>query len=56
MDGSKTSITNPEDGETKTFSFDYSYWSHSTEDAHFATQKTVSDLLRKEFELKTFWQ
>ncbi|KAJ1488928.1 P-loop containing nucleoside triphosphate hydrolase protein, partial [Baffinella frigidus] len=43
MDGKKTSITNPEDGETKTFSFDYSYWSHSTEDSHFATQKTVFD-------------
>ena len=32
MDGQKTSISNPEDGESKNFSFDYSYWSHNPDD------------------------
>ena len=29
MNGAATSITNPETGEAKTFTFDFSYWSHS---------------------------
>nr|XP_006814112.1 PREDICTED: kinesin-like protein KIF28P-like [Saccoglossus kowalevskii] len=28
MQGTSTKITNPDTKETKTFSFDYSYWSH----------------------------
>ena len=28
MDGYKTTITNPDDGNTKDFTFDYSFWSH----------------------------
>lgn len=28
MDGYKTTITNPADGNTKDFTFDYSFWSH----------------------------
>ena len=27
MNGSSTTITNPNDGDSKTFTFDYSYWS-----------------------------
>ena len=38
MQGSTTSITNPETGEVKNFAFDYSYWSHAPAD-NFATQK-----------------
>ncbi|XP_062574589.1 kinesin-like protein KIF28P isoform X2 [Saccostrea cucullata] len=29
MSGDSTTIKNPENGSTKTFSFDYSYWSHN---------------------------
>ena len=29
MDGKQTTITNPENGISKTFSFDYSIWSHN---------------------------
>jgi len=42
MNGNSTSITNPETGEVKNFSFDYSYWSHSPA-PNFATQKVVFD-------------
>ena len=28
MDGNVTSIVNPESGESRTFAFDQSYWSH----------------------------
>jgi len=42
MQGNTTSITNPETGEVRNFSFDYSYWSHAPAD-NFATQKVVFD-------------
>ena len=42
MAGGTTSITNPDTGEVKSFSFDYSYWSHAPGD-NFATQKVVFD-------------
>lgn len=38
MQGSTTSITNPETGEVKNFAFDYSYWSHAPAD-NFANQQ-----------------
>eukprot|EP01052_Picozoa_sp_SAG31_P003843 SAG31_NODE_152_length_22216_cov_16.550029_4_plen_105_part_00 len=41
MDGNRTTITDPETGKSKDFTFDFSYWSHSPEDASFATQETV---------------
>ena len=40
MDGGTTTITQPETGEAKNFTFDYSYWSHEP-GANFATQKVV---------------
>ncbi|CAL4098171.1 unnamed protein product, partial [Meganyctiphanes norvegica] len=43
MKGNTTSITNPKAAKTdiKSFNFDYSYWSHNTKDAEFATQQDV---------------
>ncbi|ESP03560.1 hypothetical protein LOTGIDRAFT_224357 [Lottia gigantea] len=46
MSGDATTITNPKDGpkerKTNTFSYDHSYWSHtSPEDPNFASQKKV---------------
>ncbi|XP_077007859.1 kinesin-like protein KIF1A [Tamandua tetradactyla] len=44
MSGSTTTIVNPKQPKEtpKSFSFDYSYWSHtSPEDAHYASQKQV---------------
>eukprot|EP00163_Fabomonas_tropica_P030976 TRINITY_DN720_c0_g1_i7.p1 TRINITY_DN720_c0_g1~~TRINITY_DN720_c0_g1_i7.p1 ORF type:complete len:1144 (+),score=535.15 TRINITY_DN720_c0_g1_i7:680-4111(+) len=53
MEGKATTITNPEDQQTKTFSFDFSYWSHDGFDdidgvltantPKYATQRTVFD-------------
>ncbi|XP_031571306.1 kinesin-like protein unc-104 isoform X2 [Actinia tenebrosa] len=43
MHGPTTSILNPKhlSEKPKNFSYDYSYWSHSQDDPHFANQKQV---------------
>ena len=41
MQGDTTRITNPTTFKHNTFTFDYSFWSHNPEDAHFATQDMV---------------
>ena len=42
MSGKSTSITNPDDGKEKTFTFDYSYNSHvPRDDPSYASQNTV---------------
>jgi hypothetical protein len=43
MNGKQTTIRNPESGDEKTYTFDYSYWSHNPDDANFANQKKVFD-------------
>eukprot|EP01062_Namystynia_karyoxenos_P053964 TRINITY_DN4404_c0_g1_i2.p1 TRINITY_DN4404_c0_g1~~TRINITY_DN4404_c0_g1_i2.p1 ORF type:complete len:999 (+),score=382.62 TRINITY_DN4404_c0_g1_i2:152-2998(+) len=48
--GSKTFITNPDTGEERHFSFDYSFQSHSADEpgiGEYATQDTVFNLLGK---------
>ncbi|XP_075345742.1 kinesin-like protein KIF1C [Mycteria americana] len=58
MQGNTTCITNPKlpKDATKHFTFDYSYWSHtSEEDPHFASQRRVyqdigEEMLRHAFE------
>ena len=35
--------------EEKSFTFDNSFWSHDTEDEHYATQEDVYDSLGEEF-------
>lgn len=54
MEGSSTTITNPESGDSKTFVFDHSYWSHDdcteTDEGIFKPQSDVStyaDQVRK---------
>ena len=39
--GKKTTITDPESGRVREFSFDFSYWSHASTDPHFADQEQV---------------
>ena len=41
MEGQKTLIQNPEKGKSHDFTYDRSFWSYSTEDAHFASQEYV---------------
>ncbi|CAG0884871.1 unnamed protein product [Cyprideis torosa] len=46
MSGNSTVITNPRappgsKDANKSFTYDYSYWSHQTSDSHFASQKNV---------------
>ncbi|CAB4009819.1 kinesin unc-104, partial [Paramuricea clavata] len=41
MVGDKTAITNPKTEQSKTFSFDYSFWSYAEDDGHFASQQKV---------------
>ena len=41
VDGKVTTIQNPETGEKKPFTFDFSYWSHCTEDPDYADQSKV---------------
>ncbi|XP_074936598.1 kinesin-like protein KIF1C isoform X4 [Phalacrocorax aristotelis] len=57
MQGNTTCITNPKlpkDG-TKCFAFDYSYWSHtSEEDPHFASQRRVYQDIGEEMLLHAF--
>lgn len=57
MDGKTTCITNPKvtKDATKNFTFDYSYWSHtSEEDPHFASQRRVYEDLGEEMLLHAF--
>ena len=42
MNGKTTTITSPETGEAKSFTFDFSYWSHEPA-PNFATQQVVFD-------------
>ncbi|KAL3873217.1 hypothetical protein ACJMK2_036358 [Sinanodonta woodiana] len=68
MNGKTTVITNPVNGDTKSFSYDHSYWSHSdftedgegiyhpaTPEGHYADQKTVFNDLGKGV-LDNAWQ
>jgi pSer/pThr/pTyr-binding forkhead associated (FHA) protein len=41
MNGQQTIIEDPDTGKPTTFTFDYSYWSHSTDDSTYATQEMV---------------
>ena len=41
MNGNSTTITNPTKDEPRTFTFDFSYWSHNPDDPHFANQSRV---------------
>ncbi|KAG0294799.1 kinesin-like protein Klp8 [Dissophora globulifera] len=43
MDGDMTTIQKPEDGSTKSFSFDHSYWSFDKNDANYAGQERLYD-------------
>jgi hypothetical protein len=43
MNGKTTTIRNPESGEEKSYTFDYSYWSHDPRTDNFADQKRVFD-------------
>ncbi|XP_064326347.1 kinesin-like protein KIF1B isoform X8 [Phalacrocorax carbo] len=57
MQGNSTSITNPKNPKEapKSFSFDYSYWSHtSPEDPCFASQSRVYNDIGKEMLLHAF--
>ncbi|XP_046845010.1 kinesin-like protein unc-104 isoform X2 [Xenia sp. Carnegie-2017] len=37
----KTAITNPKTNQSKTFSYDHSFWSYEESDDHFASQQSV---------------
>eukprot|EP00118_Oscarella_pearsei_P002995 m.12536 g.12536 ORF g.12536 m.12536 type:complete len:1608 (+) comp24116_c0_seq1:37-4860(+) len=56
MDGTRTTIKNPKKGmEVKSFNYDFSYWSHTETDPHFASQEAVycdigKDMLAHSFE------
>ncbi|CAL1591064.1 unnamed protein product [Knipowitschia caucasica] len=57
MQGNSTCITNPKQNKdgAKTFTFDYSYWSHTTdEDPAFSTQKKVYQDIGEEMLLHAF--
>lgn len=57
MQGNTTSIVNPKQGKdaTKSFTFDYSYWSHtSSEDPQFASQQQVYRDIGEEMLLHAF--
>jgi hypothetical protein len=62
MQGNSTTLSRPaklrtgnENEDNKQFSFDYSYWSHSPSDSHFADQQRVFDDLGAEV-LKNAWE
>ena len=40
-------MTDPSNGSEKMFTFDYSYWSHDSEDSHFITNTDVYETLGK---------
>merc|ERR1711874_88660 len=59
MKGNTTSISNPKappgkDRDIKSFNYDYSYWSHDTQDSEFATQKDVYKDIGEEMLLHSF--
>ena len=54
MSGADTIITNPINGQEKAFTFDYSYWSHDTNGATYASQQTVFDDLGRDV-LENAW-
>ncbi|OXA56707.1 Kinesin-like protein KIF1A [Folsomia candida] len=57
MEETSTYITNPKQSgkdATKSFNFDYSYWSFDTSDAHFATQTQVYEDIGEEMLLHAF--
>lgn len=57
MQGNSTCITNPKQNKdgAKTFTFDYSYWSHTTEeDPNFASQRKVYKDIGEEMLLHAF--
>ncbi|XP_053354020.1 kinesin-like protein KIF1A isoform X9 [Clarias gariepinus] len=56
MSGNTTTIINPKaPKETKSFSFDYSYWSHTTpEDINYASQQQVYNDIGEEMLLHAF--
>jgi hypothetical protein len=55
MRGPETVITNPVTGATKTFTFDYSYWSHdASRGAGYASQQTIFDDLGRDV-LENAW-
>ncbi|KAG9321581.1 hypothetical protein KVV02_001267 [Mortierella alpina] len=43
MDGDMTTIRKPDDGGTKSFSFDHSYWSYDKSDPNYAGQQRLYD-------------
>jgi kinesin family protein 1 len=43
MDGDMTTIRKPDDGGTKSFSFDHSYWSFDKSDPNYAGQQRLYD-------------
>ncbi|KAF9176789.1 kinesin-like protein Klp8, partial [Haplosporangium sp. Z 27] len=43
MDGDMTTIRKPEEGSTKSFSFDHSYWSFDKNDPNYAGQQRIYD-------------
>ncbi|KAF8937160.1 kinesin-like protein Klp8 [Dissophora ornata] len=43
MDGNMTTIQKPDDGSTKSFSFDHSYWSFDKNDPNYAGQQRLYD-------------
>ncbi|KAF9092972.1 kinesin-like protein Klp8 [Mortierella sp. AD031] len=43
MDGNMTTIRKPDDGGTKSFSFDHSYWSFDKSDPNYAGQQRLYD-------------
>jgi hypothetical protein len=55
MDGNKTTITDPETGRVREFTFDFSYWSHDAADSHFADQDKVFDDLGTDC-LQSAWE
>ena len=54
MNGPETVISNPVTGATKSFCFDYSYWSHDLHGASYASQQTVFDDLGRDV-LENAW-
>lgn len=45
MGGPSTTVFNPDTNESKTFSFDYSFWSYDANDSHYVDNKKVYEAL-----------
>lgn len=54
MRESQTTITDPETNKPKSFTFDFSFWSHNSEDDHFVDNNVVYDKVGK-MVLKAAW-